>query len=67
MPIDINELRDYKGGDPAKWKKYMEQRFQDPAIVDQVVAKDVEWRDLRAKIDNTRKEANKFQKEGCMV
>ena len=63
MPIDINELRDYKGGDPSKYKKYMEQRFKDPAIVDQVVALDAEWRDLTRQKDQLRKEANKLQKE----
>ena len=62
MPIDINELRPYKGGDPAKWKKYMEQRFKDATIVDQVVALDEEWRNLRGNIDDLRKELNKFQK-----
>lgn len=63
MPIDINNLRDYKGGDPTLWKKYMEQRFKDPTIVDQVVALDVEWRDLRAQIDGKRTDANKLQKQ----
>jgi len=63
MPIDINELRDYKGGDPAKWRTYMEQRFKDPTIVDQVVALDADWRDKRSQIDAMRKEMNKFQKE----
>ena len=56
MPIDVNELRDYKGGDPAKWKKYMEQRFKDPTIVDQVVTLDSEWRDVRGQVDKLRKE-----------
>jgi seryl-tRNA synthetase len=62
MPIDVNELRDYKGGDPAKWKKYMEQRFKDPTIVDQVVTLDSEWRDVRGQVDKLRKEANALQK-----
>jgi seryl-tRNA synthetase len=63
MPIDINELRDYKGGDPAKWRKYMEMRFKDPAIVDQVLELDAEWRELRSSADALRKEVNKLQKE----
>ena len=45
MPIDINELRDYKGGDPLKWKKYMEQRFKDASLVDQVLELDAQWRE----------------------
>ncbi|GAX11429.1 seryl-tRNA synthetase [Fistulifera solaris] len=63
MPIDINELRDYKGGDPVKWKTYMEQRYKDPSIVDKVLELDAEWRDLRGTIDETRKEVNRYQKD----
>ena len=63
MPIDVNELRDYKGGDPAQWKKYMEQRFKDPAIVDQVLELDAEWRKLLFSVDELRKDVNKLQKE----
>ena len=47
MPIDINELRDYKGGDPAKWRKYMAARFKPVEWVDEVIAKDEEWRNLQ--------------------
>jgi seryl-tRNA synthetase len=61
MPIDINELRDYKGGDPAKYKLYMEQRFKDGTIVDQVVALDAEWRAQRQAVDALRKQANAYQ------
>ena len=63
MPIDINELRDYKGGDPLKWKKYMEQRFKDAGIVDEVLALDMEWRELRGAIDKLNKDKNKLQKD----
>lgn len=63
MPIDINELRDYKGGDPAKWKNYMEQRFKDGTIVDQVLQLDLQWRNQRAAIDQLRKEVNVLQKD----
>jgi seryl-tRNA synthetase len=63
MPIDINELRDYKGGDPSKWKKYMEQRYKDATLVDQVIALDKEWRDLRNTIDALRKDLNSYQKD----
>jgi seryl-tRNA synthetase len=63
MPIDINELRDYKGGDPSKWRKYMEQRFKDPTIVDQALQLDADWRDLRSTIDDLRKAVNKLQKD----
>jgi len=63
MPIDINELRDYKGGDPKKWKKYMEMRFKDAGIVDEVLVLDETWRTQRAEIDSLRKQVNKLQKE----
>jgi seryl-tRNA synthetase len=63
MPIDINELRDYKGGDPSKWRKYMEQRFKDPSIVDQALLLDMDWRNLRSTVDDLRKAVNKLQKD----
>lgn len=63
MPIDINELRDYRGGDPEKWKTYMEQRFKDPTIVDKVLDLDREWRELTTTITRLQTERNKLQKE----
>ena len=63
MPIDINELRTYKGGDPEKYKLYMTQRYKDATIVTQVVTIDEEWRTQRASIDQMRKDANKLQKD----
>mmetsp|Transcript_15551 Transcript_15551/g.38756 ORF Transcript_15551/g.38756 Transcript_15551/m.38756 type:complete len:482 (-) Transcript_15551:1694-3139(-) len=63
MPIDINELRDYKGGDPAKWRKYMEQRFKPAEWVDEVIAEDEKWRELTKQRDSLRKEVNRIQKE----
>ena len=63
MPIDINELRDYKGGDPAKWRTYMEQRFKDPTIIDKVLELDAEWRELTTTITKLQTDRNKLQKE----
>jgi seryl-tRNA synthetase len=63
MPIDINELRDYKGGDPAKWRKYMEQRFKPPEWVDEVIAEDEKWRTVTQEINDLRTDVNKIQKE----
>jgi seryl-tRNA synthetase len=63
MPIDINELRDYKGGDPAKWRKYMEQRFKPPEWVDEVIAEDEKWRTMTQERDDLRKQVNTIQKE----
>mmetsp|Transcript_11764 Transcript_11764/g.24872 ORF Transcript_11764/g.24872 Transcript_11764/m.24872 type:complete len:481 (+) Transcript_11764:148-1590(+) len=63
MPIDINELREYKGGDPAKYRKYMEQRFKPAEWVDDVIAEDDKWRSLTNEKDELRKQVNKIQKE----
>jgi seryl-tRNA synthetase len=62
MPIDINLLRTYKGGNPAEWKTYMEQRFKEPGLVDQVLQWDEQWRVARSTIDDLRKESNLLQK-----
>ena len=67
MPIDINQLRKYKGGNPSKWRKYeykyMESRFKPPASwVDEVIAKDEEWRHAQNQLDNLRKDVNALQK-----
>jgi seryl-tRNA synthetase len=63
MPIDINELREYRGGDPEKWRKFMKDRYKDPTLVDQVLAIDEEWRTVTKEGDNLRKDVNKLQKD----
>eukprot|EP00591_Stephanopyxis_turris_P001750 CAMPEP_0195517654 /NCGR_PEP_ID=MMETSP0794_2-20130614/11191_1 /TAXON_ID=515487 /ORGANISM="Stephanopyxis turris, Strain CCMP 815" /LENGTH=486 /DNA_ID=CAMNT_0040646491 /DNA_START=55 /DNA_END=1515 /DNA_ORIENTATION=+ len=63
MPIEINVLRTYKGGDPEKYRTYMKQRFKPPEWVDDVLAADEKWRDLFNEIAALRKSANKLQKE----
>ena len=63
MPIDINELRDYKGGDPAKYRKYMEQRFKPAEWVDEVLVEDEKWRAMVAEKNDLRKKVNTIQKE----
>ena len=63
MPIDINELRDYKGGDPDKYRLYMEQRFKPAEWVDQVLVEDEAWRLKTQELDYLRRDVNKFQKE----
>lgn len=63
MPIDVNELRVYKGGDPRKWRGYQIARFKPPEWVDDVIAKDEEWRTKQKEVDNLRKEVRKLQSE----
>jgi seryl-tRNA synthetase len=63
MPIDINELRDYKGGDPEKYRRYMSQRFKPPEWVDDVLKEDERWREMTKEVDSIRRQVNKLQKE----
>ena len=44
MPIDINNLREYKGGKPQKYREYQEKRFKDPTVIDKVIELDEQWR-----------------------
>ena len=71
MPIEINELRDYKGGDPERYRHFQKARFRPVEWVDDVLAVDQEWRDLVVKRDSVRRDINKLQKEvllkGCLV
>lgn len=63
MPIDINELRTYKGGNPAIWRQHMTARFKPPSWVDDCIAKDEEWRSQTNKADDLRREVNALQKQ----
>ena len=63
MPIDINELRDYRGGDPEKYRTYMKQRFKPAEWVDDVLLEDEAWRELTKEQDQIRRDVNKLQKE----
>jgi len=62
MPIDINELREYKGGNPDQWRKHMSARFKPPEWVDEVIAKDEDWRTQTKQLDELRKDINKLNK-----
>lgn len=63
MPIDINELRDYRGGDPEKYRIYMRQRNKPPEWVDDVLREDEVWRTMTQKQSDLRRDVNKLQKE----
>jgi seryl-tRNA synthetase len=63
MPIDINDLRTYKGGNPERFREYMKQRFKPVEWVDQVLELDEQVRTLQGQRDDTRRLANKLQKE----
>lgn len=42
--LDINWFRAEKGHDPNVIKKSLERRFRDTKLVDDIIAKDQEWR-----------------------
>ena len=63
MPIEINWLRDYKGGDPEKFRQYQRQRFRPVEWVDDVLAVDEKWRNGVQARQDLSKEINKIQKE----
>jgi len=63
MPIDINNLREYKGGNPQKYREYQEKRFKDPTVVDKVIELDEQWRATMKQTDNLRRDVGVLQKE----
>jgi seryl-tRNA synthetase len=63
MPIDIEDLRAFKGGDVEKVKESERRRFNDPARVDAIIALDQIWRDRRGAIDLLRKAFNAESKK----
>jgi len=62
MGLDINSFRAEKGGNPDAIRESIKKRFQDPAIVDQVLAIDEEWRKKRFACDQLRKQRNAIDK-----
>uniref|UniRef100_A0A8C2RCX7 serine--tRNA ligase n=1 Tax=Capra hircus TaxID=9925 RepID=A0A8C2RCX7_CAPHI len=58
MVLDLDLFRVDKGGDPALIRESQEKRFKDPALVDQLVNADSEWRRCRFRADNLNKLKN---------
>lgn len=56
MTIDINLLRENKGGDPEKVRVSEKRRFRDPKIVDQVIALDKQWVAKQYDMEQKKKE-----------
>jgi hypothetical protein len=44
MPIDVNDLRDYKGGNAEKVRECLRRRFKPVEIVDEIIQLDEKWR-----------------------
>ena len=63
MPIDINELREYKDGNPAKWRQFQTARFKPASHVDETIAADEEWRSVVNNMDELRRQVNALQKQ----
>jgi seryl-tRNA synthetase len=62
MPLDINLFRTDRGGDPEKVRESQRRRFASVELVDEIIAKDNEWRQMTGDIDNLKKEKNAIQK-----
>ena len=71
MPLDINLLRDYKGGNPEEVKSWQRKRAGGTgdaaaaaaALVDEVVSADKAWRECLGEVENARKEINGLKDE----
>ncbi|CDJ44343.1 seryl-tRNA synthetase, putative [Eimeria tenella] len=63
MTIDINLLREEKGGCPAKVAESERRRGRDPSRVDQLVAADKRWREATYALEQGRKDLNSVNKE----
>ena len=58
MPIDINKIREDKGGDPESVRRSQIARFKDPSLVDQSIDLDQEWRKKSFAAQQKQKELN---------
>jgi seryl-tRNA synthetase len=58
MPLDILQFRDFAGGNSEAVRESQRRRFAPVELVDEVIAKDNEWRHLTGVIDNMKKNRN---------
>jgi seryl-tRNA synthetase len=63
MPLDINMFRADRGGDPDKIRESQRRRFKPVELVDEIIAKDNEWRQMTGNIDGLKKNRNAIQKQ----
>jgi seryl-tRNA synthetase len=63
MPLDINLFRAYSGGNPDLIRESQRRRYAPVEIVDEIIAKDEQWRKMTGDVDNLRKKRNAVQKE----
>lgn len=56
MPLDINDFRDYKGGNAQKIRDSQKKRFASVEVVDEIIHLDETWRVELKTLDNLKKE-----------
>ncbi|XP_022856220.1 serine--tRNA ligase-like [Olea europaea var. sylvestris] len=61
--LDINLIREEKGGNPEKVRESERRRFSDPNLIDEVIKLDKEWRQRQFELEGLRKDFNKINKE----
>ncbi|KAL2514757.1 Serine--tRNA ligase [Forsythia ovata] len=61
--LDINLVREEKGGDPEKIRESQRRRFSDVGLIDEVIKLDKEWRQRQFELESLRKDFNKINKE----
>ncbi|XP_058515469.1 uncharacterized protein LOC131478873 [Ochotona princeps] len=62
MPIDVNLLREEKGGDLEVVRRSEKNRGRDPAVVDAAVAADKCWRECLFKLEQLKRQLNSVNK-----
>lgn len=63
MVLDLDFFRKDKGFDPERIRENQRKRFKDVKLVDTVIEKDKQWRQLRHRADNFNKLKNLCSKE----
>src|SRR3989338_8525691 len=63
MGLDILLFREEKGGNPNLVRESQRRRFKDVGKVDEIVAVDKQWSELRFQLDAARGRKNAFSKD----
>ncbi|KAK9828382.1 hypothetical protein WJX81_002118 [Elliptochloris bilobata] len=61
--LDINDLREAKGGNPELARESQRRRFANVPLVDEVIEQDNQWRDAIFRTERLRTEFNALNKE----
>lgn len=64
MPIDINDFREYKGGNPEKIRESQRRRFASESLVDDIIALDQQCRDLQSEVSMLR---NQYKTQSAQI